>query len=253
MKRFITPLLILLLLTSCNVLTNVFNEIPAVPANFRAYANSQDEMVLTWNTTFAASEYIVYRSLSPSGPYSEIGVTKNLTFYDKTLIEGTVYYYRVAARNTNGSSNQSSYVRSKTPKNGDFSFWAADLTVPGKYYKTWAEKVAVGNYCEIFLEIDGYTSNSPKIDQATINEIRDEFDTYMYPKITDVYGFPWDDSSHGKITLLLLDIQDGYVGPGNPYVAGFFHSKDLFVGLTSNQMDMIYIDTWPANLTTTSG
>ena len=247
-QKIIPAMFLVLCLTSCDVFTNTFTEIPAVPANVRVYANSTSETIISWSTTVAASEYVVYRSLFTAGPFLEIGVTLNNSYHDRYLNENSEYFYKVAGRNKNGIGNQSGAVKTKTPKPDDISFWAADLTISGKYYRTWAELIETRAHCVVYQEITGYTSHNSQINKADIEKLADKFNDDMYGKITNVFGYPMNKQEHEKVVLLLLDIQDGYKGSTDPYVAGFFHSKDLYKGVYSNEANMIYIDTWPASL-----
>ncbi|MCL2478513.1 MAG: hypothetical protein FWF22_03365 [Treponema sp.] len=213
-------------------------------------------MQLTWSASNSATEYEIYRASDPNGEFVQITVTDGTSFSDKDLTDDTVYYYKIAARNDLGSSDQSDAINCKTPGDGDEFFWAADLTVSGRFYKTWAKLAVTGKYCIVYQEIEGYTANSPAVSDSSIKAIADEFDNKIYTSVTGVFGLPWNGKVPGrnKITLLLLNIQDGYTRPGNPYVGGFFHSAVVFdTGQYTNKRDMLYIDTWPSVLTTTAG
>lgn len=63
---------------------------------------SGGKVTLEWNTVANASGYSIYRSLSASGGFKKIGTTDsadNVTYTDKNIETGQVYYYRVAANN----------------------------------------------------------------------------------------------------------------------------------------------------------
>ncbi|QGH34000.1 Tat pathway signal protein [Gracilibacillus salitolerans] len=59
---------------------------------------------ITWTTTAGADSYTIKRSTSESGEYEEIatGIEGNY-FEDKTVENGSTYYYKIAAVNENGS------------------------------------------------------------------------------------------------------------------------------------------------------
>lgn len=81
------------------------------------------------------------------------------------------------------------------------------------------------------------------------NKITAEFDNNISPKITSVFGQPSDIDSDNKINILCFDIKDGFSGSGG-YVAGYFDPSDLYANNYtnpySNQMEVFYIDTYPA-------
>jgi hypothetical protein len=145
-------------------------------------------------------------------------------------------------------------------------YWAQHM-VTGKYYQLEASKLYEGKYCAILAE------DNPDIiittDQA--KAIADEFDTKIYQSVVENFsmknfiygGIPfknimecasrlvgkWD----GKLTILLLDIQDSYAPPDNMgYVAGYFSAANFYdqkslngTGHHTNLSSMIYVDTNP--------
>lgn len=142
------------------------------------------------------------------------------------------------------------------PETGDGTFWALDLSASGTvYYKIQAKLREEGEHCLVYEEIPGIGSNSQSIPYTQVLSLINEFDTKIYPKLTPVFGEPVDVSGSGKVTLLLMDIRDGFVNaettPG--YVAGYFSYVDIENGPYSNHRDMLYIDTWPATLSTPQG
>jgi subtilisin family serine protease len=72
-------------------------------------------VVVTWVAAEGATRYIVKRSQSPGGPYVAVanGV-KGVEYSDASVVNGTTYYYVVAAANTVGESGNSSEA-SATP------------------------------------------------------------------------------------------------------------------------------------------
>ncbi len=83
------------------------NQPPFTPTGLTATA-SNAAVLLTWNTAVAADSYMIGRSTITGGPYTNIatGVTAT-TYLDTGLINGTTYYYVVAATNSYGSSSNS--------------------------------------------------------------------------------------------------------------------------------------------------
>ncbi|MGH9198658.1 MAG: hypothetical protein ACRD1T_23370 [Acidimicrobiia bacterium] len=80
------------------------------------------EVVLTWTPSVStiADGYVVFRSLTAGGPYTQIGSVlggTSITYIDTSVPEFTTYYYVVQAtrnlwRSTN--SNEVSILRQKT-------------------------------------------------------------------------------------------------------------------------------------------
>lgn len=90
-------------------LTETFDPAPK-PGNVdfvQALAGS-NEAGLTWKTAAGAESYTIKRAANENGPYTVIasGVTGNY-YRDSGVLNGNVYYYKVAAVNTNGAGRDS--------------------------------------------------------------------------------------------------------------------------------------------------
>jgi len=86
------------------------NEPPDVPGGLSS-VTGDEEVMLTW---YASTEpdlagYRVYRSLTESGPYYEIGNTNLDYFLDCGLANGQTYYYAISAFDLNGNESTLSY------------------------------------------------------------------------------------------------------------------------------------------------
>ncbi|KQW00074.1 alginate lyase family protein [Rhizobacter sp. Root1221] len=88
--------------------------IPAAPAMLLA-SPGDGAVPLRWQASFGAASYTVNRSTSSDGRYSTIasGVTGS-SYTDKSVTNGTTYYYTVTATNSAGTSG-SSPADSATP------------------------------------------------------------------------------------------------------------------------------------------
>jgi hypothetical protein len=131
-------------------------------------------------------------------------------------------------------------------------------------YKLKASLLAEGRYCNVWVE------NSAGVGNATAQGVADAYDNNIYKKMIDTFsirdfsflGYNFSDimefadfltDEDGKLTILLLDIKDGYrKGVNEAYYAGYFWSGDIFPNdpndkdlKYSNERDMIYIDTYP--------
>jgi hypothetical protein len=106
------------------------------------------------------------------------------------------------------------------------------------YYTVKAILLAENDSCYVYAD---HTANLP----VSMGErIAREYGERIAPGITGVFGnyYPLK-----KITILLLDIKDGYK-LGGTYVAGYFSAKDIFPKSfmsSSNEMPMLYIDINP--------
>jgi hypothetical protein len=132
------------------------------------------------------------------------------------------------------------------------AFWAQILAAGnsyGNYYEVDAVLLAKGEKCVVWAE------RSAGVSVATGEAIAREYDRNIYSKIVNVFGSPelmaeYDVDEDDRLTLLLLDIKDGFNGSG-AYTAGYFYSNDLFKPNSnnhSNGRDMIYVDTNPSRL-----
>ena len=140
---------------------------------------------------------------------------------------------------------------------GENQFYAQHM-VTREPYKLTAKKLWEGDTCTIWAE------EGSEVTYADAEKFADEYDTKIRTKLIDEFsvidgeqGFAdilaYADSladSNGKLTILFLDIQDGY--DGSAYVAGYFFAADFYrqgkipgYKSYSNGRDMIYVDTNP--------
>ncbi|MGH7952171.1 MAG: RICIN domain-containing protein, partial [Limisphaerales bacterium] len=108
---------------------------PPVPAQFTA-SGAYQQVVLTWNLSFGATNYTVARSMSSGGPFTTIGTSYGPGYDDTSVTAGTTYYYEVTANGPNGTSTTAPL--SATP----FT-------------------VAVGTVYEIYNQSGGYALDDP--------------------------------------------------------------------------------------------
>jgi hypothetical protein len=114
----------------------------------------------------------------------------------------------------------------------------------GDFYTVYAQKLAEGNHCQIFVD-----KNENKVSISAARSIAAKFDNDIYPKITGIFGdylaMGYDVDGNGKLILLLVDIKDGYTGLGG-FVAGYFDATHmLLTNPNSNRADMLIIDINP--------
>jgi fibronectin type 3 domain-containing protein len=102
------------------------NQPPFTPANLTATA-SNAVVALKWNPATGADSYLIQRSTTSGGSYTNVASGVTATNYrDTGLVNGTTYFYVVAATNANGASSNS-VEASATPVEM-FGWWKFDST-----------------------------------------------------------------------------------------------------------------------------
>ncbi|NLI79400.1 MAG: hypothetical protein GX442_23510 [Candidatus Riflebacteria bacterium] len=106
----------------------------------------------------------------------------------------------------------------------------------------------IGRHCYAFVE------KGNRISQAAVDKVVRTFDEKIYPTTTAIFGSEWNPGIDGdpRITLLFLDIQDGFQirGISKAFTAGYFYAGDEYSrrqNPASNQREMLYLDTYPAD------
>lgn len=139
------------------------------------------------------------------------------------------------------------------------SFWAQNMQT-NQFYQTRAARLYEGEKCVIWAELDS------AVTKATAEAIAREYDGVIASTIVNIFGM--DDIQaeeklignsleyadyltdlDGKLTVLLLDIKDGYTKNGDSYTAGYFWAGNFYTKKdvpSSNEADMMYIDTNPS-------
>ncbi|MGO8670791.1 MAG: glycoside hydrolase family 44 protein [Capsulimonadaceae bacterium] len=104
---------------------------PAAPAGLIAGAAS-GEVVLDWDENSAATSYDVLRATSSTGTFVSIGTVAVSTDTDRTVTNGTTYYYEVTAVNSAGTSGPSNVVSAEpTAANVDNSPYNFETSTQG--------------------------------------------------------------------------------------------------------------------------
>ncbi len=145
------------------------------------------------------------------------------------------------------SDGMNAYADSKPPAVGDVEIFNTVNVTTGKRERVRAQLKKIGKYCYVFLQ------EGKKVVPDAINRIASEFDTKIYPNTRSMFGSEWSPGIDGdpRITLFLLDIQDGY----NPaqgrrgYTAGYFYPGDCYNRAKkpeSNEREMLYLDIYPS-------
>jgi len=141
------------------------------------------------------------------------------------------------------------------------NFWAQDLR-NSSFYSLKAGLLAEGTYCKIWVE------EGSGVSIADAKKVAEKYDIKIYPNMIEIFGIEedleedgeivahntmeyadWLGDGDGKLTILLLDIKDGF--NGGAYTAGYFWQGNFFgedslpPNFKTNLCDMIYVDTYP--------
>ncbi|ACL05044.1 Fibronectin type III domain protein [Desulfatibacillum aliphaticivorans] len=82
---------------------------PETPTGLTAIAGN-GEISLSWDASVDATSYAVYRADSINGPYQFAAQTKGAGFTNRSLANGSTYYFTVAALGEDGRSEDSSPI-----------------------------------------------------------------------------------------------------------------------------------------------
>ncbi|MGV9558842.1 fibronectin type III domain-containing protein [Streptomyces sp. NPDC003522] len=88
--------------TTSTAITTSDRTAPAVPAGLLTDGEPAG-LRLTWSASPGAASYRVYRATQEAGPYNQLAATAQASHLDTTAVEGTPYYYRVAAVDAAGN------------------------------------------------------------------------------------------------------------------------------------------------------
>ncbi|MES2527358.1 MAG: fibronectin type III domain-containing protein [Bdellovibrionota bacterium] len=113
------------------------------PATLAAVA-TPGNVALTWPTVSGATNYNVYRSLTTTGPYTQIAsAVAVLTYNDATVTNGTSYFYVV--RSYNGIESVNSPEASVRPI-GNFTLAAAVVNSSTQITLSWGAAAGAATY-----------------------------------------------------------------------------------------------------------
>ena len=86
---------------------------PSAPTGLEAIAGNA-QIALTWSATADATSYVLERSTSSGGPYTQISTPGSSSYTDTGVVNGTTYYYVVIAVNS-AEQSAASAEASATP------------------------------------------------------------------------------------------------------------------------------------------
>lgn len=137
------------------------------------------------------------------------------------------------------------YADSRPARTGDQAVFNVPNLVTNRGDRVTATLKAIGKHCYVYVA-------GGRATDAHVKKIVETFDARIYPLSTQLFGKEWSpgiDRDH-RITLLLVDIKDGYNGGNGAYTTGFFYAVDEYPrskNANSNQREMVYLDTYPTD------
>ncbi|MDY6934614.1 MAG: hypothetical protein SVZ03_10395 [Spirochaetota bacterium] len=141
-----------------------------------------EELVIAWEKVENAEKYIISRSPSLTGNFTEIGTTNDTTYNDTRTEPGSVYYYKIQALsytdevfNQSATINKDLYLRSIIPG------W-------GQYYsgKTTKSYIFAGGFV-ISGGLLAWSLSNQRSKYQDYNDLHDEADRSAYDKKWDDY------------------------------------------------------------------
>ncbi|MFW9961850.1 MAG: hypothetical protein ACFFDV_12595, partial [Candidatus Thorarchaeota archaeon] len=156
-----------------------------------------------------------------------------LVVFSLTLVQPISSFYDFNLH-TVGSPETSQMVHTPVLEVGDTkSFWAVDFDAD-EFYVADAYLLAIGDNCYIYFEdlVISILGQQEANDRAAL--YRDEFDTNIYPRVTDIAGNPngtlGDIDGDPHIYILIIENRQSY-----------YRQSNEIEGEHSNMCEMVYI------------
>lgn len=111
--RFITLILCVIMVISL-LPKHAYAAAPTTPTGLTASFVSPNQVSLSWNYSYDATFYYIYRSTSYTGTFIPISSVTNLSYLDSDISPNTTYYYKVQAYNSSGASTESAIASVST-------------------------------------------------------------------------------------------------------------------------------------------
>lgn len=203
-----------------------------------ASAPDDTHVVLSFDGEPQSDMSLPQLSLHVESDFGDLAVSKaawDSSAYTLTLTTGrqklgVQYQVSIGSAGSTTGLLQASFLSADTKV-----FWATDFDDPNMDdMQVPAHRIFVGEHT-VAYSMDGY-----QFDGAEAASL--EFDTLIYPLLTEAFLQPLDFDGNGRIVLLYTDSDDygGYFSPVNQW-------SNLFAmmgGAKSNEMEILYISGW---------
>jgi len=151
--------------------------LPETPSGLTAEALSPSSIRLSWEADDIAINYIIQRSNSEEGTYTQIATTIEISYDDTDLLPSTTYYYKVIAHSIVGDSPASDVVSAQTEGNPiqlTLGIWA-DGNIATSSGEQWFKFTATAatQYLHVSfgtltdLNVQVYNSNGDTVESET--------------------------------------------------------------------------------------
>ena len=245
MKRFLLFTIIVYLVTSCCI-NDDYIQLNNDNKNVRTEKNFSETITGTLGKTL----YLVKMnptskviSANNSGyVYSNelLNNKEESEFYRKDNSFALTFYPKEQSRSANTRSlDTKEYNLNETKE-----FWIMEkeafLAENIVWNKLSATLRAKGEHCYIWVANDNWIDGENSVNPLIVTNLKEKFDS-VYPRITNVFGFP--DNDKNRIHILIFDIPDHQ----NGQVFGYFMPKDYGPyeeTYHSNECCMFYLDAY---------
>ncbi|MFF5993848.1 S-layer homology domain-containing protein [Lysinibacillus sp. KU-BSD001] len=172
--------------------------------------------------------------------------TGPLIFHPQQSVKSEMDYLTVPLKDAFAvvDTQLSSHQVATTYHLGDIKLFNLYNHATSTYYNNYATLAYIGEHAEVWVQNRAITN-----EQAV--KLANEFDRHIYPLVTENFGLPSDIDGNGRIAILCFDVKDNSAREEvDNYIAGYFSPVDLYKNeqldvSVSNEMEMIYIDTYP--------
>ncbi len=220
------------------------------PSSVKASSASYNSIAVSWGGVSGATGYVIYRSDSSDGEYTEIGRTTSKSYKDAGLTLGKTYYYKVAAYRTSsgltGIGTNSAVVSAKpalsspaissVKKSGDTALTVSWKQISGADgYYVYRATSSSGTYNQIGKTDSGdnvnFTDNDRTVNKAYYYKVRayrnvddtevlSSYSSAKSGKITKKVAYLTFDDGPSCNTFKILDILDRYDVKATFFVIG---------------------------------
>ncbi len=168
---------------STNTTAEAFATPQAAPGSFGAVTlvPGDKTVTLSWGTSTGATRYTIRRATSESGPFELIKELAEGPYTDTALTNGTLYFYKVSAINSNGTAVEAATVNT-TPFGLPGSFTVTPTAGDGKVILDWTSSTGASSYTVQFGTTTGsypFTFSTTATNPIDVTDLTNG-DTYYF-------------------------------------------------------------------------
>lgn len=110
---------------------------PSAPVVTASNDLATGKIKLTWKKVSGASKYKIFRSTTQNGTYTLMNTVTGTTYTNKTAVAGKMYYYKVKAVASDGTTSAYSAVKSRTCDLPRTKVTLSNVAASGKIKVSW--------------------------------------------------------------------------------------------------------------------